>query len=67
MACSSSNVIAVTVTNDPQTHEDAHVHEVYDQIAHHFSMTRYKVGAITNSCVGDIYGSLLQHYSHGLL
>ncbi|KAI0797936.1 S-adenosyl-L-methionine-dependent methyltransferase [Abortiporus biennis] len=29
-------------TSDPQTYEDQHVHSVYDQIAPHFSSTRYK-------------------------
>ncbi|KAI0725164.1 S-adenosyl-L-methionine-dependent methyltransferase [Fomitopsis betulina] len=35
-------VAAVTVSDDPQVYEDAHVHYVYDQIAPHFSTTRYK-------------------------
>lgn len=29
--------------DDPQTYEDVHVHAVYDEIAPHFSNTRYKV------------------------
>lgn len=36
-------VTAVTVSDDPQVYEDAHVHSVYDEIAPHFSSTRYKV------------------------
>ncbi|EPT06201.1 hypothetical protein FOMPIDRAFT_1110532 [Fomitopsis schrenkii] len=35
-------VTAVTVSDDPQVYEDAHVHSVYDEIAPHFSSTRYK-------------------------
>ncbi|OJT10756.1 tRNA (carboxymethyluridine(34)-5-O)-methyltransferase [Trametes pubescens] len=36
-------VKATTVSaDDPQTYEDAHVHAVYDEIAPHFSSTRYK-------------------------
>jgi len=36
-------VKSVTVVDDPQVHEDQYVHAVYDQIASHFSSTRYKV------------------------
>ncbi|KAI0374965.1 S-adenosyl-L-methionine-dependent methyltransferase [Pilatotrama ljubarskyi] len=37
------NVKATTVSaENPQTYEDAHVHAVYDEIAPHFSSTRYK-------------------------
>lgn len=36
-------VKTVQITDDPQTHEAQHVHEIYDQIASHFSSTRYKV------------------------
>ncbi|KAH9901001.1 S-adenosyl-L-methionine-dependent methyltransferase [Cubamyces lactineus] len=37
------NVKATTVSaGDPQAYEDAHVHAVYDEIAPHFSSTRYK-------------------------
>ncbi|KAH9842582.1 S-adenosyl-L-methionine-dependent methyltransferase [Rhodofomes roseus] len=35
-------VKAVTVSDDPQVYEDEHVHSVYDEIAPHFSSTRYK-------------------------
>ena len=34
---------AVIADDDPQIHEDVYVHAVYDQIASHFSSTRYKV------------------------
>lgn len=30
--------------SDSQNYEAIHVHEVYEQIASHFSSTRYKVG-----------------------
>ena len=29
-------------SENPQSYEDAHVHAVYDEIAPHFSSTRYK-------------------------
>jgi tRNA (uracil-5-)-methyltransferase TRM9 len=37
------NVTTAIISDDPQAHEDVHVHDVYDHIASHFSMTRYKV------------------------
>lgn len=37
------NVTTAVVAEDPQTYEDLHVHSVYDEIAPHFSSTRYKV------------------------
>ena len=41
---SSRPIVATTVVaGDAQVHEDTHVHQVYDQIASHFSSTRYKV------------------------
>ena len=36
-------VIPVVVAEEPQGYEAANVHDVYDQIASHFSSTRYKV------------------------
>ncbi|KAF9477351.1 S-adenosyl-L-methionine-dependent methyltransferase [Pholiota conissans] len=33
---------ATTVQGDPETYEDQNVHNVYDEIATHFSSTRYK-------------------------
>jgi tRNA (uracil-5-)-methyltransferase TRM9 len=36
-------VTPATISETPQDHEDLHVHVVYDQIASHFSSTRYKV------------------------
>ncbi len=39
------NVTMTTITADqnPHEYEKEHVHEVYEQIASHFSSTRYKV------------------------
>jgi hypothetical protein len=39
-------VTPAQVTEDPQAHEDQHVHAIYDQIASHFSSTRYKVSLL---------------------
>ncbi|EGN95369.1 hypothetical protein SERLA73DRAFT_94716 [Serpula lacrymans var. lacrymans S7.3] len=39
---SSKDVIRAAVLDDPQSHEDVHVHAIYDKIATHFSSTRYK-------------------------
>jgi len=36
------NVVPVAIEQDPVVHENLHVHAVYDQIASHFSSTRYK-------------------------
>lgn len=33
--------------SQPQNYEDEHVHKIYDEIAPHFSSTRYKVGVFT--------------------
>lgn len=40
---SAKAVQRALVDGDPQAYEDQHVHAVYDQIASHFSATRYKV------------------------
>lgn len=40
---SPKTVTPTQITGNPQAHEDLHVHAVYDQIASHFSSTRYKV------------------------
>ncbi|KAF8275098.1 hypothetical protein EI94DRAFT_1768400 [Lactarius quietus] len=39
---SSPEVTATTVDDNPAVYEHRHVHSVYDQIAPHFSSTRYK-------------------------
>ncbi|KAG2157318.1 hypothetical protein DEU56DRAFT_14367 [Suillus clintonianus] len=47
-------VKSVTITDDPQAHEDQHVHAVYDQIASHFSSTRYKPWPIIAKFLSDL-------------
>lgn len=37
------------VEGDPETYEDQNVHAVYDEIASHFSSTRYKVQSTVKS------------------
>lgn len=49
----SRNVTGVEVTQDPQAYEDTHVHAVYDQIAPHFSSTRYKVSQIVRGHISS--------------
>ncbi|KAH8829679.1 hypothetical protein DL96DRAFT_1669007 [Flagelloscypha sp. PMI_526] len=39
---STKAVLRASVEGDPQSYENEHVHQVYDQIASHFSATRYK-------------------------
>lgn len=39
---------------NPENYEQEHVHTVYEQIADHFSSTRYKVGKTIQI---DMYGS----------
>ena len=36
-------------SENPQSYEDTHVHAVYDEIAPHFSSTRYKASVRTHS------------------
>ncbi|KAE9400736.1 hypothetical protein BT96DRAFT_633862 [Gymnopus androsaceus JB14] len=36
------SVTSVSISEDPQVYEDTHVHAVYEEIAPHFSSTRYK-------------------------
>jgi len=40
-------VTPAQIADDPQAHEDQHVHAVYDKIASHFSSTRYKVSLLS--------------------
>lgn len=40
-------VTATVVDDNPEAYEERHVHAVYDNIASHFSSTRYKVANIT--------------------
>ena len=57
-------VTAVTVSDDPQVYEDAHVHSVYDEIAPHFSSTRYKVRSPSSHDWTDV--ARQRRDSHGL-
>ncbi|THH18495.1 hypothetical protein EW146_g2505 [Bondarzewia mesenterica] len=52
---SSSNKVTLTVVDeDPSLYEAKHVHEVYDQIASHFSSTRYKPWPIIAQFLSDL-------------
>lgn len=52
--CEMKPVKSVTIVDDPQVHEDQHVHAVYDQIASHFSSTRYKPWPIIAKFLADL-------------
>jgi tRNA (uracil-5-)-methyltransferase TRM9 len=39
----SRAVAAAIIDEDPHVYEEKHVHAVYEEIAPHFSSTRYKV------------------------
>lgn len=57
-------VTAAVVDSDPTKYEEQHVHAVYDQIASHFSSTRYKV---RRSSLGDRHDLTDTITSHGPL
>ncbi|KAL0071485.1 tRNA methyltransferase, has a role in tRNA modification [Marasmius tenuissimus] len=48
------NVTVTSLSGDPQDYEDTHVHAVYEQIASHFSSTRYKPWPIIAKFLSDI-------------
>jgi len=48
------SVAPVTIAGDAQAYEDRHVHAVYDQIASHFSSTRYKPWPIIAKFISDL-------------
>lgn len=48
------DVIPVVVGADPGTYEDVHVHAIYDDIADHFSSTRYKPWPIIVEFLSEI-------------
>ncbi|KAF9264766.1 hypothetical protein L218DRAFT_862277 [Marasmius fiardii PR-910] len=48
------SVIPTSLSGDPQKYENTHVHAVYDQIAPHFSSTRYKPWPIIAKFLSDI-------------
>lgn len=41
-------VTSVSISEDPRIYEETHVHAVYEEIAPHFSSTRYKVNQVTS-------------------
>ncbi|GJE86933.1 S-adenosyl-L-methionine-dependent methyltransferase [Phanerochaete sordida] len=47
-------VTATIVDDDPQDYESQHVHAVYDEIAPHFSSTRYKPWPIIAKFIADL-------------
>ncbi|TRM61876.1 S-adenosyl-L-methionine-dependent methyltransferase [Schizophyllum amplum] len=51
---SSRKVQPTTVSDLPQTFEDEHVHGVYDEIASHFSSTRYKPWPVIASFLSSL-------------
>jgi hypothetical protein len=46
-------VTTAIIADDPQLYENQHVHGVYDQIASHFSSTRYKACGPNSRCGGQ--------------
>lgn len=62
---SSNKVTAAVIPSDtsPQAHEDEHVHAVYEQIASHFSSTRYKVFAYPREEATNLPNEALAHHS----
>ncbi|KAG6333957.1 hypothetical protein ID866_5125 [Astraeus odoratus] len=48
------NVTTAVVDGDHQAYEDQHVHAVYDQIASHFSSTRYKPWPIISAFLNSL-------------
>lgn len=65
----SQSVMATVSSADSEQYEDIHVHRVYEQIASHFSSTRYKVVIPVRKDVGlpmanpettNVFGSLGQ-------
>ncbi|KAF8514061.1 S-adenosyl-L-methionine-dependent methyltransferase [Gautieria morchelliformis] len=51
---SSTTLAPAPIEDDPEAHEKLHVHKIYDQIAPHFSSTRYKPWPI----IADFIASL---------
>jgi hypothetical protein len=46
MSAEESSNTAAAATPGQEAYEEEHVHSVYEQIASHFSSTRYKVGVV---------------------
>ncbi|VDB82624.1 unnamed protein product [Peniophora sp. CBMAI 1063] len=51
---SAKQVTVAVVDDSPSTYESRHVHDVYDQIASHFSTTRYKPWPIISRFLSDL-------------
>jgi len=51
----SSAVVPTRVEGDAQSYENEHVHAVYEQIASHFSSTRYKASCSLCNKIGQIH------------
>ena len=49
--------ISTQVKDDSESYEEVHVHHVYEQIASHFSSTRYKVSPSTSVLPSQIIAS----------
>ncbi|KIJ44389.1 hypothetical protein M422DRAFT_228498, partial [Sphaerobolus stellatus SS14] len=47
-------LVPINIEGDPTEHENTHVHEVYDEIAPHFSQTRYKPWPIIAEFLGSL-------------
>ncbi|KAK2460617.1 hypothetical protein APHAL10511_007087 [Amanita phalloides] len=50
----SKDITSIIVHDDPETYEDINVHAVYDEIAAHFSATRYKPWPIITKFLSDL-------------
>ncbi|KAL0947047.1 hypothetical protein HGRIS_013190 [Hohenbuehelia grisea] len=48
------DVVSAVIEGDPQAYENEHVHGVYEQIASHFSMTRYKPWPVIAKFLADL-------------
>jgi hypothetical protein len=46
MSTEANQDTAAAATPGQEAYEEEHVHSVYEQIASHFSSTRYKVGTV---------------------
>lgn len=51
----SKAVTSIGAIENPVNHEEVYVHEVYEQIASHFSSTRYKVETSCQILVSATY------------
>lgn len=50
---------AATVEGDPETYENQNVHTIYEEIASHFSATRYKVNSLPKCSYYSIESKLM--------